>query len=149
MGKLNLKSPNKILLNRTIIIGCGRLGAIIANARWKKGKNVVVVDSNEDSFLLLDKDFSGSTIYGDAMNFTVLEEAGIKNANEVAICTGDDNVNIYLAYVISTIYCKGIDVFVRIDDPSRGIVLHDLDVKPIYPLDLSFGKYLLYKGEDK
>lgn len=135
------KKKPSILLNRTIIIGCGKLGAAIANERWKLGKNVIVVDSKESSFLLLNKDFSGETVLASAMDFDKLEEAGIKSANEVIIVTGDDNINIYLAYAICHRYCSGIDIFVRLDDVNRGVLLADLPVKPIYPLELSFEQY--------
>ena len=140
MAPRTKKKPS-ILLNRTIVIGCGKLGATIANDRWKSGKNVVVVDKMESSFLHLNKDFSGETMIASAMDLDDIEKAGIKSANEVIIVTGDDNINIYLAYAICNKYCRNIDIFVRLDDEQRGVLLEDLPVKTIYPLELSFEQY--------
>lgn len=46
-----------------LIIGCGRLGASIANALSNRNKNVTIVDVNKDSFRKLSPSFSG-LVYG-------------------------------------------------------------------------------------
>ena len=86
-----------ILKNKTLIIGCGRLGASIANADSLSGKNVLVVDKDSRSFELLSDLFSGYTFLGDVTDLSLLEEAYITSAKEIIIATGDDNVNLFLA----------------------------------------------------
>ena len=140
------KKNSKLLLDRTIIIGCGSLGASIANERWKKGKSVIVVDPNPESFLYLDKDFSGQTIIADAMDVEKLEASGIANSLEIVITTGDDNMNVFLAHLCADRYSPNAEIYVRLDDAKLGRLVETIpNVRPIYPLELSLGKYKLYK----
>lgn len=134
------------LQDKTIVIGCGKLGAGIANQRWKKGKSVLVIDPNQESFLRLDKDFSGQTIVADATDVEKLENAGISNAQEIVIATGSDNVNVFVAHLCANRYSPNSEIYVRLDDVNLGKLIENIkNVNPIYPLELSLGKYKLYK----
>ena len=138
------KTP--ILKNKTLIIGCGRLGASIANADSLSGKNVLVVDKDSSSFELLSDLFSGYTFLGDVTDLSLLEEAYITSAKEIIIATGDDNVNLFLAYVARKLYNVP-KIYVRLDDPSLEILISDLDVKAIYPFELSLDKFSRMRGD--
>lgn len=132
---------NKTLLqNKLLIIGCGRLGSAIANDASKKGKNVIIIDPDEQSFMHLDEAFSGITVLGNATDFTILERAYIKTAFEVVIATGDDNVNIFLAHACREFY-KVPTIVIRLDDPDRGALISNMKIKAIYPLELSLSKF--------
>ena len=135
-----------ILKNKTLIIGCGRLGASIANADSLSGKNVLVVDKDSSSFELLSDLFSGYTFLGDVTDLSLLEEAYITSAKEIIIATGDDNVNLFLAYVARKLYNVP-KIYVRLDDPSLEILISDLDVKAIYPFELSLDKFSSMRGD--
>ncbi len=135
-----------ILKNKTLIIGCGRLGASIANADSLSGKNVLVVDKDSSSFELLSDLFSGYTFLGDVTDLSLLEEAYITSAKEIIIATGDDNVNLFLAYVARKLYNVP-KIYVRLDDPSLEILISDLDVKAIYPFELSLDKFSRMRGD--
>ena len=135
-----------ILKNKTLIIGCGRLGASIANADSLSGKNVLVVDKDSRSFELLSDLFSGYTFLGDVTDLSLLEEAYITSAKEIIIATGDDNVNLFLAYVARKLYNVP-KIYVRRDDPSLEILISDLDVKAIYPFELSLDKFSRMRGD--
>ena len=131
---------------KTLIIGCGRLGASIANADSLSGKNVLVVDKDSRSFELLSDLFSGYTFLGDVTDLSLLEEAYITSAKEIIIATGDDNVNLFLAYVARKLYNVP-KIYVRLDDPSLEILISDLDVKAIYPFELSLDKFSRMRGD--
>ena len=135
-----------ILKNKTLIIGCGRLGASIANADSLSGKNVLVVDKDSSSFELLSDLFSGYTFLGDVTDLSLLEEAYITSAKEIIIATGDDNVNLFLAYVARKLYNVP-KIYVRLDDPSLEILISDLDVKAIYPFELLLDKFSRMRGD--
>ena len=135
-----------ILKNKTLIIGCGRLGASIANADSLSGKNVLVVDKDSSSFELLSDLFSGYTFLGDVTDLSLLEEAYITSAKEIIIATGDDNVNLFLAYVARKLYNVP-KIYVRLDDPSLDILISELDVKAIYPFELSLDKFSRMRGD--
>ncbi len=131
----NRKKP--LLRNKTIVVGCGRLGASIANKGNKDGKNVLVVDNNKNAFDLLDDTFSGYTIVGDVLDYKTLENAYITSAKEIIITTGNDNINIFLALLCRNIY-QVPNIYVRLDDPNMSVLLENKDIEIILPFKLSF-----------
>ncbi len=135
--------------NLTIILGCGRLGSSIANYSSQMGENVVVVDPNKASFEKLNDAFSGITIASDTTDIDELRDAGLDSAREAVITTGDDNVNLFLAYVC----CKIFEIpyiYVRFDDPDKGLLIQGLPIKAIYPFQLSLDRFsLLRAGVEK
>lgn len=137
-----------ILKNKTLIIGCGRLGASIANKDSLAGKNVLVVDRDPEAFELLGDSFSGYTFCGDVTDLDLLEEAYIGSAKEIIIATGSDNVNVFLAHVANDIY-KVPNIYVRLDDPSLEVLLRGFNVHAIYPFELSFDKLAILRGGKK
>ena len=132
--------------NRTFVIGCGRLGASIANYASQQGEDVVVLDEHKASFTKLDDSFTGYSIVCDATDSSDLEEAGIKNALEVVIATGDDNANLFLAHICHDIY-EVPNIFVRFDDPEKGLLIQGKKIKPIYPFQLSRDRFNVLKRE--
>ncbi|OYP11715.1 potassium transporter TrkA, partial [Lachnotalea glycerini] len=73
-----------------LIIGCGRLGASIANALSNRNRNVTIVDINKDSFRKLSPSFSGLSMEGDATDIKVLKEAEIIKADVLIAVTDND-----------------------------------------------------------
>jgi trk system potassium uptake protein TrkA len=136
--------------NKIVVIGCGRLGSSIANLASERGENVIVVDSISSSFERLDDNFSGYKVTGDATDISLLEEdAYIETAREVAICTGDDNVNLFLAHLCATIY-QVPEVYVRFDDPDKSALIRGYpSIKAIYPFELSINKFAALEGDGK
>ncbi|MCI1244422.1 MAG: NAD-binding protein [Bacilli bacterium] len=136
--------------NKILIIGCGRLGASIANHENELGGNVIVVDEDERSFDRLDDSYSGYKIAGDATDQTVLENAYVKTASEVIITTGDDNINLFLAHLCSKIY-QVPQVYVRFNDPEKSLLILGMNVHAIYPFELSLNKFTAMEngGEGK
>ena len=134
-----------LLKNKTLIIGCGRLGASIASKDSASGKNVIVIDRDPSSFELLSDRFSGLKFVGDVTDLSLLEEAFITSTKDLVITTGDDNVNVFLAQIGRQIYNVP-NIYVRLDDPDLEILLRGLDVHAIYPFELSLDKFLLVRG---
>lgn len=130
---------------RTFVIGCGRLGASIASYASQQGHDVVVIDEHKDAFTKLDESFTGFSIACDATDSNELEEAGIKNAYEVVITTGDDNDNLFLAHVCHDIY-EVPNIFVRFDDPEKGLLIQGKKIKAIYPFQLSRDRFSTLKS---
>jgi trk system potassium uptake protein len=134
-----------MLRNKTLIVGCGRLGASIAEKDSLAGKNVLVVDRDVNSFDRLSDRFTGYKITGDVTDLTLLENAYIGSAKEIIITTGDDNVNLFIAQVAREIY--GVpNIYVRLDDPSLEILIRGMDINAIFPHELSFNKFSLLRG---
>jgi trk/ktr system potassium uptake protein len=76
-----------------IIVGCGRVGASTAAELARAGHEVVVIDRNPDSFRLLPASFTGRTLIGTGFERTVLEEAGIREADALVAASSGDNTN--------------------------------------------------------
>lgn len=130
--------------NQTFIIGCGKLGASIANDSSRRGLDVVVIDGNQDVFSQLDDNFSGIAKLADATDPNALLDAGILNAKEVIITTGNDNVSLFLAHLCAKIY-EVPYVYVRFDDPAMGLLIQGMNIKAIYPFQLSRDRFNLLK----
>lgn len=124
-----------------IIIGCGRLGSCIANKLSTQGHSIVMIDRREEVFELLDTNFSGFKIMGDANEFFVLQQAKVEKADMVLALTNDDNLNIMLAQICQTLY-KVDQVIARINNPLRQKIHNDLGIKTICPNQLAVDNLL-------
>ena len=137
-----------LLKNKTLIIGCGRLGSSMANKCALERKNIIVVDKDGDAFDRLADTFGGFTLTGDSTDLSILEEAHILSAKEIIITTGDDNINLFLAHVARKIYDVP-EIYVRLDNPDNEVLLKGLNVKAIFPFELSYDKFNLLRGGRK
>ena len=146
--KKEITKKRSILKNKTLIIGCGRLGSSMANKCAAEGKNIVVLDKTADAFDRLSDTFGGYTLVGDVTDLSFLEESFISTAKEVIITTGNDNINIYLAHVARKIYDVP-EIYVRLDNPENEVLLKGLSIKAIFPFELSYDKFNLLRGGHK
>ena len=120
----------------TIVVGCGRLGANLANRLSERGESVLVIDINKNAFRKLSPSFSGITLVGDATFLNVLHEAEIEKATAVVSVTNYDNTNILVAQIAKELY--GIEhVIARLYDPDRECVYHEFGIDTITPAVLS------------
>ena len=141
-------AKSSVLKNKTLIVGCSSLGATITNKFSSEGKNLMVIDKNPKNFERLSDRFSGYTIAGDVSDLEVLEEAGIASAKEIVITTDNDNLNLYVAHIARKIYAVP-NIYVRLSEPDNEVLLKGMDIKAIYPLELSFDKFNLLRGGRK
>jgi trk system potassium uptake protein TrkA len=125
----------------TIVVGCGRLGSILANQLSRLGNNVVVVDRDESAFENLSTEFSGFRVTGDAAELAVLRQAGIEKADCLLATTRHDNVNLMVAQVARTVF--GVSrVMARVFDPSRQAVYDQFGIDTVCPTLLSADTFL-------
>jgi trk system potassium uptake protein TrkA len=78
---------------KIIVIGCGRMGAGLAQALSLQGA-VTAVDADPAAFDRLGPSYKGKTIPGSAVDRETLLAAGIRHANVVAAVTGADETNL-------------------------------------------------------
>lgn len=122
--------------NQILIIGCGRLGASIANELSNRNKDVTIIDISKDNFRKLSRSFEGLSLEGNGTDFEVLKEAQIQSSDVVLAVTDNDNVNIMVAQIARLVF--GIEkVIARLYDPEKQCVYKDLGVKTILPSLLS------------
>lgn len=127
----NKKSPAY-----TIIVGCGRLGANLANELSNEGENVLIMDEQRDSFKRLSVNFGGLSIVGNGTDLEALKEAHIDKASAVVAVTNDDNTNIMVAQIARDVF-KVEKVIARLYDPERETVYQEFGINTICPALLS------------
>lgn len=132
------------MLNREkdciVIIGCGRLGATIAELLSEERKNIVVIDKNKDNFINLPNNFSGFTIEGDATEIDTLLKAEINKAKILLVITENDNTNLMVAQMGKKIYDIP-QVVARVYDAKREVLYKDLGIDVISPTRLFAEKF--------
>ncbi len=104
-----------------VIMGCGRVGSMLARILEKRGHSVAVIDQDQDAFRRLGPQFAGRTIKGVGFDPEVLAQAAIDEAEGFAAVSSGDNSNILAARVVRETY--GVhNVVARIYDPGRAEV---------------------------
>ena len=87
-----------------IIVGLGSVGLRLAQDLSLSKDNVVVIDKNREALVKLGNRFNGRTIIGDALDVSVLQEAGMKACDAVFVLTGNENLNLVIAQVAQKIF---------------------------------------------
>lgn len=120
----------------TVIIGCGRLGANLANTLSEEGENVLILDKDKDSFRKLSSSFGGLAVEGDGTELDTLKAADVQRADTVIAVTNNDNVNIMIAQIAKECFSVR-RVISRLFDPERECVYQELGIDTICPAVLS------------
>lgn len=120
-----------------LIAGCGRVGAGLANALYKEGHDVSVVDRDPESFVLLEDSFTGFRLVGNPIDSVILRRAGIEECHLVAAVTGDDNTNLMVAQIARELF-QVPKVLTRLYDPARqDIYEHQEGLHTVCPTNLT------------
>ena len=113
-----------------IVVGCGRVGAELCYHLFKGGHQVVVVDSKRDAFNRLHPDFRGRTLEGEGLAESVLERAGIQEADGLAAVTNSDMLNAVVAHTARTFYNVP-NVVARNYDPNLRVVIEAFGLQTV------------------
>ena len=119
-----------------IIVGCGRLGANLANTLSDDNGNVLIMDNTKDSFRRLSSDFGGLSLVGSGTDLSALRNAQIEKASAVIAVTNDDNTNIMIVQLAREMFHVP-RVIARLYDPDRESVYQELGIATICPAILS------------
>ena len=117
---------------KIVILGCGRVGAMLATMMDQAGHKVSIIDYSNESFRRLDPKFGGETVIGNGIDEDVLIRAGIKEADAFAAVTNGDNRNIMASQVAKEIFNVK-KVVCRIYDPIRQSTYSELGLEAISP----------------
>jgi len=105
-----------------IVIGCGRVGAELSYHLFQSGHQVVVVDLKKESFNRLHPDFRGRTLEGEGLADTVLERAGIREADGLAAVTNSDALNAVVSHAAREFFNVPVVVARNYDPSLRGVI---------------------------
>ena len=74
---------------RVLIVGCGRVGGLLAGRLVESGNDVSIVDADSRSFRRLPEKFPGRVVLGTGIDEDVLRTAGIEQAQVLADSSAD------------------------------------------------------------
>jgi trk/ktr system potassium uptake protein len=103
---------------KALIVGVGRVGSALAKRLHEAGWEVVALDESEEALGRLGENWPGAFHVGHALDISVLESAGIQDADALVASTDGDNTNIVVAQVAKERY-EVPHVAARILDPAR------------------------------
>ncbi len=113
-----------------VIMGCGRVGSVLAKTLEGLGHSVAVIDRDAAAFRRLSPDFSGAKVTGVGFDRDTLVEAGIERAHAFAAVSSGDNSNIIAARVARETF--GLEnVVARIYDARRAAVYQKLGIPTV------------------
>jgi len=91
---------------KIVILGAGVTGSSVAGALASEENDIVVIDKNPQLLTALKARLDIGTVEGNATHPTILEHAGIKDADMVIAVTDRDETNMLACQVINTLYSK-------------------------------------------
>ena len=112
---------------KTVIVGCGRVGATLAEIFDQAGHEVIVLDTSTTAFERLPSSFGGSAVRGDGTDEDTLRRAGAEDADVFLALTEGDNRNVMSAQVaVEALGAR--KVVAKINDPLRASAYAELGI---------------------
>ncbi len=110
---------------KTIIVGCGRVGSVLADSFDRAGHDVTIIDTSTAAFDRLPGSFGGSAIRGDGTDEDTLRRAGAEGADLFMAMTEGDNRNVMASQLaVEALGAK--QVIAKVNDPLRAKAYADL-----------------------
>jgi trk system potassium uptake protein TrkA len=113
-----------------VIVGCGRVGAGLAEAFDNGGHEVVVIDLSTRAFDRLSEEFKGQAVRGDGTDEDVLRRSGAEGCDIFLALTEGDNRNVMAAQVAIEKLGVG-KAMAKINDPVRAAAYADLGIATV------------------
>ena len=115
---------------KIVIVGCGRVGASLAELYDRAGHDVVIIDNVTSAFDRLPSTFGGEAIRGDGTDEDALRRAGAEEADLFVALTEGDNRNVMAAQVATEKLAIG-QVLAKINDPVRAAAYAELGIATV------------------
>ena len=128
-----------------VIVGCGRVGALIASTLADAGHTVTVIDTSTLAFDRLPDDFKGTAIRGNGTDEEVLRRAGTQGADLFLSLTEGDNRNVMSAQIAAEVFDVK-RVIAKINDPLRAEAYAELGIATICRTNLMTDAVLGFIG---
>jgi trk/ktr system potassium uptake protein len=89
---------------KILILGAGQVGSTVAESLVSEANDITVVDTDAEKLHLLQDRFDLRTLVGHASHPTVLERAGIADADMLLAVTMSDEVNMVACKIAASLY---------------------------------------------
>lgn len=131
---------------KVVIVGCGRVGAGLADELDRAGWQVLIIDETSAAFDRLPAGFGGTALRGDGTDEDVLRRAGAEGSDLFLALTEGDNRNVMAAQL-------GIEVLgarqtvAKINDPVRAEAYAHLGIATLCRTNLMASAVLSFLGQ--
>ncbi|HEX5823401.1 MAG TPA: TrkA family potassium uptake protein [Candidatus Limnocylindrales bacterium] len=132
---------------KAVIVGCGRVGSVLADAFDRAGQDVIIIDTSTSAFDRLPSSFGGSAVRGDGTDEDTLRRAGAESADLFMAMTEGDNRNVMAAQLA----VEALDarrVIAKINDPLRAAAYAALGINTICRTNLMAAAVNAFLGLD-
>ena len=111
-------------------MGCGGVGTLVAETLSQVGHDVVVLDSNPESFRRLSEDLKRKAFVGDGTQREDLTTAGIDEVEVFVAVSSSDTANALASQMAKHVYQVD-KVICRINDPANYAMYTDLGLDTV------------------
>jgi trk system potassium uptake protein len=115
---------------KAVIVGCGRVGSVLADSFDRAGHDVIVIDTSTSAFDRLPSSFGGAAVRGDGTDEDTLRRAGAVSADLFMAMTEGDNRNV-MAAQLAVEALEAREVVAKINDPVRAAAYADLGINTL------------------
>ena len=98
-------------------MGCGGVGKLVASTLWRAGNEVVILDTNPESFRHLSEDLKRRAIVGDGTRREDLVAGGIEEADVFVAVSSSDSANAMASQMAKHTFHVD-KVVCRVNDPQ-------------------------------
>ena len=126
---------------RVVIIGCGRVGSVLANRLDEAGHQVVVLDRNQHAFRRLSEKFSGERRIGNGLVEEYVRPILQEKTDMLFVMTDKDNINLMIAQRAKRNVQVG-RVIAEVHDSILAGLYKELGVETVCPTDLMLKELL-------
>lgn len=130
---------------KAVIVGCGRVGAGLADELDRAGWQVLIIDLTTAAFDRLPSSFGGTALRGDGTDEDVLRRAGAEHADLFLALTEGDNRNVMAAQLgVEALGAR--QTVAKINDPVRAEAYAHLGITTLCRTNLMMTAVLDFLG---
>ena len=131
---------------KAVIVGCGRVGAGVADALDRAGWQVLIIDRTAAAFDRLPSSFGGTALRGDGTDEDTLRRAGAEGADLFLALTEGDNRNI-MAGQLGIEALGAVRTMAKINDPVHAEAYAHLGIATLCRTNLMETAVLGFLGQ--
>jgi trk system potassium uptake protein TrkA len=126
---------------RVAIIGCGRVGSVLANRLDEADHQVVVLDRNQHAFRRVSEKFKGERIVGNGLVEEYVRPLLQEKTDILFVMTDKDNINLMIAQWVKQKF--HVDrVIAEVHDSILAGLYKELGLETVSPTDLMLKELL-------
>lgn len=131
---------------KAVIIGCGRVGARLADELDRAGWQILILDISTAAFDRLPSTFRGTALRGDGTDEDTLRRAGAEDADLFLSLTEGDNRNV-MAAQLAVEALRARQTIAKINDPVRAEAYAHLGIASLCRTNLMTAAVLGFIGQ--